>query len=155
MGDRGKAVVNVLRHNPDQRAIVFGTTREGVADLHRELVGQGFRAVVLSGDRAQAERNRALEALRAGEAQILVATNVAARGLDLPEVDLVRATPIFHSMVRRSPTAAAAPDGPVAKAPAFSSPLWPNGARLNACWPMPRWSSRGPTCLAPRRSGPG
>jgi ATP-dependent RNA helicase DeaD len=89
MGDRGKAVVNVLRHNPDQRAIVFGTTREGVADLHRELVRQGFRAVVLSGDRAQAERNRALEALRAGEAQILVATNVAARGLDLPEVDLV------------------------------------------------------------------
>jgi len=89
MGDRGKAVVNVLRNNPDQRAIVFGTTREGVADLHRELVRQGFRAVVLSGDRAQAERNRALEALRAGEAQILVATNVAARGLDLPEVDLV------------------------------------------------------------------
>jgi ATP-dependent RNA helicase DeaD len=89
MGDRGKAVVNVLRHNPDQRAIVFGTTREGVADLHRELVRQGFRAVVLSGDRAQAERNRALAALRAGEAQILVATNVAARGLDLPEVDLV------------------------------------------------------------------
>ena len=89
MGDRGKAVVNVLRNNPDQRAIVFGTTREGVADLHRELVRQRFRAVVLSGDRAQAERNRALEALRAGEAQILVATNVAARGLDLPEVDLV------------------------------------------------------------------
>jgi ATP-dependent RNA helicase DeaD len=89
MGDRGKAVINVLRHNADQRAIVFGTTREGVADLHRELVRQGFRAVVLSGDRAQAERNRALAALRAGEAQILVATNVAARGLDLPEVDLV------------------------------------------------------------------
>ena len=89
MGDRRKAVVNVLRHNPDQRAIVFGTTREGVADLHRELLSQGFRAVVLSGDRAQAERNRALAALRAGEAQILVATNVAARGLDLPEVDLV------------------------------------------------------------------
>ena len=89
MGDRGKAVINVLRNNPDERAIVFGTTREGVADLHRELLRQGFRAVVLSGDRAQAERNRALAALRAGEAQILVATNVAARGLDLPEVDLV------------------------------------------------------------------
>ena len=89
MGDRGKAVVNVLRNNPDERDIVFGTTREGVADLHRELVRQGFRAVVLSGDRAQAERNRALAALRAGEARILVATNVAARGLDLPEVDLV------------------------------------------------------------------
>jgi len=89
IGDRTAAVINVLRQNADQRAIVFGTTREGVADLHRELVRQGFRAVVLSGDRAQAERNRALSALREGEAQVLVATNVAARGLDLPEVDLV------------------------------------------------------------------
>jgi len=89
IGDRTAAVINVLRQNADQRAIVFGTTRDGVADLHRELVRQGFRAVVLSGDRAQAERNRALSALREGEAQVLVATNVAARGLDLPEVDLV------------------------------------------------------------------
>ena len=88
-GDRTAAVVNVLRAHADQRAIVFGTTREGVAELHRQLVHQGFRAVVLSGDRAQAERNRALSALREGEAQVLVATNVAARGLDLPEVDLV------------------------------------------------------------------
>jgi ATP-dependent RNA helicase DeaD len=89
IGDRTAAVINVLRQNGDQRAIVFGTTRDGVADLHRELVRQGFRAVVLSGDRVQAERNRALAALREGEAQVLVATNVAARGLDLPEVDLV------------------------------------------------------------------
>jgi ATP-dependent RNA helicase DeaD len=89
IGDRTPAVINVLRQNPDGRAIVFGTTRDGVADLHRAIVRQGFRAVVLSGDRAQSERNRALEALRAGEAQVLVATNVAARGLDLPEVDLV------------------------------------------------------------------
>jgi len=89
MGDRTAAVTNVLRQNGDQRAIVFGTTRDGVADLHRALVRQGFRAVVLSGDRVQAERNRALSALREGEAQVLVATNVAARGLDLPEVDLV------------------------------------------------------------------
>lgn len=89
VGDRTAAVINVLRAHPDQRTIVFGTTRDGVADLHRQLVRTGFRAVVLSGDRAQAERNRALSALREGEAQVLVATNVAARGLDLPEVDLV------------------------------------------------------------------
>jgi ATP-dependent RNA helicase DeaD len=88
-GDRTAAVINVLRQNADGRAIVFGTTREGVATLYRELAREGFRAVVLSGDRAQSERNQALAALREGEAQILVATNVAARGLDLPEVDLV------------------------------------------------------------------
>jgi ATP-dependent RNA helicase DeaD len=88
MGERVPAVVNVLRRHKG-RAIVFGTTRDGVANLHQQLVNRGFRAVVLSGDRAQSERTRALEALRNGEADLLVATNVAARGLDLPEVDLV------------------------------------------------------------------
>jgi ATP-dependent RNA helicase DeaD len=89
MGEKLPAVVNVLRRRRGQRAIVFGTTREGVAELHEQLTRRGFRAVVLSGDRAQSERNRALSALRAGEADLLVATNVAARGLDLPDVDLV------------------------------------------------------------------
>jgi ATP-dependent RNA helicase DeaD len=88
MGERVPAVVNVLRRHKG-RAIVFGTTRDGVANLHQQLVNRGFRAVVLSGDRAQSERTRALAALRNGEADLLVATNVAARGLDLPEVDLV------------------------------------------------------------------
>jgi ATP-dependent RNA helicase DeaD len=87
--DRLAAVVNVLRMNSDGKAIVFGTTREGVANLHQALARHGFRAVVLSGDRAQGERNRAIAALKDNEAQVLVATNVAARGLDLPEVDLV------------------------------------------------------------------
>ena len=107
------AVVNVLRQNADQRAIVFGTTRDGVADLHRELVRQGFRAVPV-GRSGAGERNRALSALREGEAQVLVATNVAARGLDLPEVNLV-VHAIFPSTPRRSPIAAAAPAGPAAE----------------------------------------
>jgi len=89
MGERIPAVINVLRQHAGVRAIVFGTTRDGVADLHQELVNRGFRAVALSGDRAQSERTRALAALRNGEVDLLVATNVAARGLDLPEVDLV------------------------------------------------------------------
>jgi ATP-dependent RNA helicase DeaD len=87
--DRLAAVVNVLRMHASDKAIVFGTTREGVAELHRALARHGFRAVLISGDRAQSERDRAIAALKSGEAQILVATNVAARGLDLPEVDLV------------------------------------------------------------------
>jgi ATP-dependent RNA helicase DeaD len=87
--DRLAAVVNVLRMHAESKAIVFGTTREGVANLHQALVDHGFRAVVLSGDRAQGERNRAITALKENQAQVLVATNVAARGLDLPEVDLV------------------------------------------------------------------
>ncbi len=87
--DRLAAVVNVLRMHSGDKAIVFGTTREGVANLHQALLRHGFPAVVLSGDRAQGERDRAIEALKDGRSQVLVATNVAARGLDLPEVDLV------------------------------------------------------------------
>jgi ATP-dependent RNA helicase DeaD len=88
-GDRLSAVVNVLRLHGEAKTIVFGTTREGVAELHQALAKRGFRAVLISGDREQAERDRAIAAVNTGEAQVLVATNVAARGLDLPEVDLV------------------------------------------------------------------
>jgi ATP-dependent RNA helicase DeaD len=88
-GDRLPAVVNVLRAAGNARAIVFCTTREGVATTHAALVARGFSAVAISGDRVQAERDRALDQLRRGEVQVLVATNVAARGLHLPDVDLI------------------------------------------------------------------
>jgi ATP-dependent RNA helicase DeaD len=87
--DRLAAVVNVLRAAGTARAIVFCTTREGVASLHADLAARGFSAVAISGERAQAERDRALDQLRRGEVQVLVATNVAARGLHLPDVDLI------------------------------------------------------------------
>ena len=88
-GDRLAAVVNLLRASEDARAIVFCTTRDAVGSLHRELLARGFAATAISGERAQAERDRALDQVRQGEAQILVATNVAARGLHLPDVDLI------------------------------------------------------------------
>jgi ATP-dependent RNA helicase DeaD len=87
--DRLAAVVNVLRADASARAIVFCTTREGVSDLHAALTARGFAATAISGERAQAERDRALEQLRRGDARVLVATNVAARGLHLPDVDLI------------------------------------------------------------------
>jgi len=87
--DRLGAVVNVLRASDSPRAIVFVTTREAVSDLHAALVARGFAATAISGERAQTERDRALEQLRRGDVRILVATNVAARGLDLPDVDLI------------------------------------------------------------------
>ncbi|HEY4394531.1 MAG TPA: DEAD/DEAH box helicase, partial [Polyangia bacterium] len=88
-GDRLAVVVNVLRASDSPRAIVFCTTREGVAGLHAALVARGFAATAISGERAQAERDRALDQLRRGEVRVLVATNVAARGLHLPDVDLI------------------------------------------------------------------
>jgi ATP-dependent RNA helicase DeaD len=87
--DRLAAVINTLLIRRTGKAIVFCRTRLGVGELHQRLVDHGFKAVALSGERAQGDRDRALAALREGRARVLVATNVAARGLDLPEVDLV------------------------------------------------------------------
>jgi len=87
-GEEFGALVNVLRA-ADSRALVFCATRDGVRALHQRLANHGFAAVALSGELSQAERNQALSALRDGRAAVCVATDVAARGLDLPELDLV------------------------------------------------------------------
>ncbi|MFC7537995.1 DEAD/DEAH box helicase [Sphingomonas sp. GCM10030256] len=83
------AVVNLLRLHEAETAILFCATREAVRRLHGSLTERGFEAVALSGEHAQSERNRALQALRDGRARVLVATDVAARGIDLPSVSLV------------------------------------------------------------------
>ncbi|MBS2021788.1 MAG: DEAD/DEAH box helicase [Deltaproteobacteria bacterium] len=89
MREREHAVVNTLRASDAQSAIVFCATREKVNHLNANLLERGFRSVALSGELTQSERNRALQALRDGRANVLVATDVAARGLDLPDVGLV------------------------------------------------------------------
>lgn len=87
--EREHAVVNILRAHEGVTAIVFVATRDGVAHLHSNLVERGFNAVPLSGELSQNERTRALKAVRDGRANVLVATDVAARGLDLPHLGLV------------------------------------------------------------------
>ena len=88
-GDTERAVVNVLRYFEAGRALVFCATREAVRHLHSALRERGFLAVGLSGEMGQRERNDALQALRDGHAKVCVATDVAARGLDLPDLGLV------------------------------------------------------------------
>ncbi len=88
-GDTENAVVNVLRFHEASAAIVFCSTREAVKRTHARLVERGFSAVALSGELTQIERTHALQALRDGRARVLVATDVAARGLDLPALALV------------------------------------------------------------------
>lgn len=83
------AVVNVLRYVDAPVAIVFCNTRDGVRHLQASLTERGFSAVALSGELGQGERNAALQALRDGRARVCVATDVAARGIDLPGLDLV------------------------------------------------------------------
>jgi ATP-dependent RNA helicase DeaD len=83
------AVVNTLRLHEAESALLFCATRENVRRLHSALVERGFSAVALSGEHSQSERNHALQALRDGRARVLVATDVAARGIDLPTLSLV------------------------------------------------------------------
>jgi len=83
------AVVNLLRLHEAQSALLFCATRDNVRRLHSSLTERGFNAVMLSGEHSQNERNHALQALRDGRARVLVATDVAARGIDLPNLSLV------------------------------------------------------------------
>jgi ATP-dependent RNA helicase DeaD len=83
------AVVNLLRLHEAETAMLFCATREAVRRLHGSLSERGFDAVALSGEHSQSERNHALQALRDLRARVCVATDVAARGLDLPSVSLV------------------------------------------------------------------
>ncbi len=84
-----KAVVNVLRYFEGGGAMVFCSTREAVRHLFMSLRERGFQVVALSGELSQKERTDALQALRDGHAKVCVATDVAARGLDLPDLGLV------------------------------------------------------------------
>ena len=83
------AVVNVLRFIEPPSALVFCNTRETVRHLQATLLERGFSVVFLSGELSQGERNHALQALRDGRARVCVATDVAARGIDLPQLGLV------------------------------------------------------------------
>ena len=70
-------------------AIVFGRTKHGVRKLNRELQRMGHRSVELQGNMAQSARTHAMDSFRNNRADVLVATNIAARGLDLTHVGLV------------------------------------------------------------------
>jgi len=87
--DREKAIINLLRFYEARAALVFCATRAAVTHLTARLGNRGFSVVALSGELSQAERSHALQALRDGRAQVCIATDVAARGIDLPGLDLV------------------------------------------------------------------
>jgi len=72
-----------------KNAIIFCNRKREVAQLHRSLVRHKFNAVALHGDLDQSSRTAALDAFRSGEAELLIASDVAARGLDIPDVSHV------------------------------------------------------------------
>lgn len=79
-----------LLKQPDfEKVIVFGDTKYGVQRLADNLSKQGIPAVAIHGNKSQSQRERALKSFKRGEINVLVATDVAARGLDIPNVSHV------------------------------------------------------------------
>jgi ATP-dependent RNA helicase DeaD len=85
-GDKFNAIVNLLLVNPEEQSILFARTRVDVTSMTRELAKAGFSVISLSGEMTQPTRDRALATFRSGSFKVLVATDVAARGLDIQGV---------------------------------------------------------------------
>ena len=87
--DTEHAIMNVLRYYDAKNALVFCGTRATVNHLTARLNNRGFSVVSLSGELSQKERTHALQSMRDGRSKVCVATDVAARGIDLPNLELV------------------------------------------------------------------
>jgi ATP-dependent RNA helicase DeaD len=87
--DRENAIVNVLRYFEAKNALVFCSTRATVNHMTSRFNNRGFSVVALSGELSQNERTHALQSMRNGRARVCIATDVAARGIDLPNLELV------------------------------------------------------------------
>ena len=87
--DNEHAIMNILRYYDAKNALVFCGTRATVNHLTARLNNRGFSVVSLSGELSQKERTHALQSMRDGRSAVCVATDVAARGIDLPNLELV------------------------------------------------------------------
>lgn len=88
-GDKPAMLREILQAHPGVATLVFGRTKHGSERLKKKLVADGFAATSIHGNKSQGQRDRAIQEFRSGEMQILVATDVAARGIDIPTVGLV------------------------------------------------------------------
>jgi ATP-dependent RNA helicase DeaD len=87
--DKFQTLLRLLKEPVEGATLVFGRTKRGVRNLGRKLQAAGLRVAVLEGNLNQAQRDRALDSFRSGRVPILVATNVAARGLDILHIERV------------------------------------------------------------------
>jgi len=86
---KSRLLDHLLRDAGISQAVVFTSTKKSADDLAVQLRGEGFAAEALHGDMSQRDRNRTLQGLRQGRTRVLVATDVAARGLDVPGISHV------------------------------------------------------------------
>lgn len=88
-GKKADFLETCLSKNLDELSIVFARTKHGAEKLMKRLVAKGFEAASIHGNKSQGQRDRAIREFRAGKIKILVATDVAARGIDIPGVACV------------------------------------------------------------------
>ena len=86
---KAQLLKELLRANPDSLSLVFAKTKHGAEKLMTHLAHSGFKASSIHGNKSQGQRDRALKGFRDGEVRVLVATDVAARGIDVPGVSHV------------------------------------------------------------------
>jgi ATP-dependent RNA helicase DeaD len=86
---KADALYRILDARQPERTMVFCATKRTVDDVCEQLQGHGYQAEALHGDISQPAREKVLRGFRLGRSEVLVATDVAARGLDIPEVSLV------------------------------------------------------------------
>ncbi|MGV8931342.1 MAG: DEAD/DEAH box helicase [Luteimonas sp.] len=82
-------LIDILTRRHTDQVLVFGKTKHGCNRLAEQLETAGLRAVAIHGNKSQAQRQKALSLFKSGKARVLVATDVAARGLDIPNLPLV------------------------------------------------------------------
>ncbi|WP_444455076.1 DEAD/DEAH box helicase [Rhodobacter capsulatus] len=123
-GEKAALLAEYISRHPGELAVVFNRTKHGSDKLAKLLEKWGFSVTAIHGNKSQGQRERALSSFRASEVQVLVATDVAARGLDIPQVahvynyDLPNVPENYVHRIGR--TARAGRDG---RAVAFCGPL--------------------------------
>jgi ATP-dependent RNA helicase RhlE len=85
-GDKARVLEEYLKKHPGEQALVFGRTKHGSEKLAKLLATWGFKVGSIHGNKSQNQRDRTLSEFKGGELDVLVATDVAARGIDIPTV---------------------------------------------------------------------
>ncbi len=88
--DKDRLLIHLLEEHPEwDKVIVFTKMRHGADRVNRKLLRAGEKTAAIHSDKTQNQRTRALEGFRRGEVRVLVATDIASRGIDVPEVSAV------------------------------------------------------------------
>lgn len=87
--EKKQLLVEVLRREADKTVLVFSRTKHGADNISKILTKAGINSLAIHGDKSQGQRQKALADFKAGRVKVLVATDIAARGIDIKELGMV------------------------------------------------------------------